>query len=207
MLRLGNHRRSHSASQVEPMSWLGLIFIALLVATIAAHLLAKRATLQTGLPSGKVIYSDTGFAIGKLGPLTTDEYGQKLEKPLISKRYGVVGRPDYLVQTDEGIIPVEIKSARLPSSGQPYDSHVMQLAAYCLLVEDLLDADIPYGIIRYRDAEIRVEYTSELRAELLDLIDEMRTTRSSRDVHRSHDESGRCANCWMRDICDEALVS
>jgi CRISPR-associated exonuclease Cas4 len=145
------------------------------------------------------------FDLLKIGPLTSDEYGQKLEKPLISKQYGLIGRPDYLVRTDDGIIPVEIKSARLPSSGQPYDSHVMQLAAYCLLVEDLLDADVSYGIIRYRDAEISVDYTSELRAELLDLIEEMRTARSSRDVHRSHNESGRCANCWMRDVCDESL--
>jgi Domain of unknown function DUF83. len=81
----------------------------------------------------------------------------------------------------------------------------VQLAAYCLLVEDLLDADIPYGIIRYRDTEIMVEYTSELRAELLDIMEEMRAARSSRDVHRSHDERGRCANCWMRDVCDESL--
>ncbi|MEN3334827.1 MAG: CRISPR-associated exonuclease Cas4 [Blastocatellia bacterium] len=188
------------------MSWLILSLIALLVAAIAARLLAKRATSQTGLPSGKVIYSDTGFAVGKLGPLTTDEYGQKLEKPLISKRYGVVGRPDYLIETVDGIIPVEIKSAKLPASGRPYDSHVMQLATYCLLVEDLLDADVPYGMIRYRDAEIRVEYTPELRADLFDVIEEMRAARLSRDVHRSHDERGRCANCWMRDGCDESLM-
>jgi CRISPR-associated exonuclease Cas4 len=187
------------------MSLFSIAFIVLLVAAIVARLLAKQATWQTGLPTGKVIYSDTGFAVGRLGPLTTDEYGQKLEKPLISKRYGVVGRPDYLVQTDDGIIPIEIKSAKMPLSGHPYDSHIMQLAAYCLLVEDLLDTDVPYGIIRYRDAEIRVEYTPELRADLLDVIEEMRVARLSRDVHRSHDERGRCANCPMRTVCDEVL--
>lgn len=182
-----------------------LVITALLGVAIAARLLAKRTTAQSGMPAGTVIYSDTGLAVGKLGPLTTDEYGQQLERPLISKRHGLVGRPDYLVKTGEGIIPVEIKSARLPANGQPYDSHVMQLAAYCLLVEDLLDADVTHGIIRYRDAEIRVEYTPELRAELIDRIEEMRIARSSKDVHRSHEDGGRCANCWMRDVCDEAL--
>lgn len=188
------------------MTWLALAIIALLVVAIAARLMAKKITSQTGLPSGKLVYSDTGFAVGKLGPLTRNEYGEKLEKPLVSKRYGLTGRPDYLVETDDGIIPVEIKSAKMPASGQPYDSHIFQLIAYCLLVEDLLDADVSYGIIRYRDAEVSIEYTSELRDELLDIIDEMREARSASDVHRNHDERGRCASCGMRDICDESLV-
>jgi CRISPR-associated exonuclease Cas4 len=183
-----------------------LAFVVFAALAIAAYRAARREASQTGLPAGKLIYSDTGVVTGKLGPATTDEYGRKVEKPLVSERFGLIGRPDYLVETEDGIIPVEIKSARAPASGQPYDSHVLQLAAYCLLVEDLLDADVAWGIIRYRDAEVRVAYTEELRILLLDVLDDMRAARLAEDVHRSHDEPGRCANCRMRDICDEALV-
>lgn len=186
-------------------AWLGLVCGALLIAAVASRLLARRIAAGSGLPSGRVIYSDTGFAVGKLGPLTADEYGRKLEQPLISNQYGLVGRPDYLVETDDGIIPVEIKSARMPASGRPYDSHVFQLAAYCLLVEAALAVPVAYGILRYSDAEVTVAYTSELKAELLDVMEEMRAARAAKEVHRSHDESGRCANCRMRSVCDEAL--
>src|SRR5215470_14817351 len=187
------------------MIWSLLGSVILLLAAITANAISKRITSRSGLPAGRLIYSDTGFATGKIGPVARDETGQKQESPLISEKYGLIGRPDYLVETDEGIIPVEAKSARLPSNGQPFDSHVFQLVAYCLLVEDVLGSDVPYGVLRYRDREVQIEYTRELRAELLDLLDEMRKARKMAEVHRDHDDARRCANCYLRDACDEAL--
>jgi CRISPR-associated exonuclease Cas4 len=187
------------------MNWLALALASLIVFALSAYLLARLIASHTGLPSGKIIYSDTGFPVGKLGHVATNETEEKQEKPLLSKRYGLIGRPDYLIQTSKGIIPVEVKSARLPSSGRPYNSHVMQLAAYCLLVEDVLRADVPYGILCYRDREVRIDYTAELREELLDIIDEMREARRFDEVHRDHEDARRCANCYMREVCDEAL--
>ncbi|HJQ26800.1 MAG TPA: CRISPR-associated protein Cas4 [Blastocatellia bacterium] len=188
------------------MIWLLVAFLICVVLASVIDRAAHRVASQAGLPEGKLIYSDTGFAIGKLGPVTTDEYGRKVERPLVSERFGLIGRPDYLVDTGDGIIPVEVKSARLPASGQPYDSHVLQFAAYCLLVEDLLDPEVDCGIIRYRDAEVKVAYTPQLRIVLLDVIEDMRAARRAAEVHRSHDERGRCAACRMREVCDEALV-
>jgi CRISPR-associated exonuclease Cas4 len=179
--------------------------VALIVAALIARGLAKRMDAQSGLPAGRLVYSDTGYAVGRLGELVRDQQGRKVERPLLSKTYGLVGRPDYLIETDDHIIPVEVKSARLPASGQPYDSHVFQVAAYCLLVEESLGASVPYGVIRYRDGEVRVDYSAELRAALLGLMGEMRAARDAADVHRSHDEPNRCARCSMRGVCDEAL--
>ena len=135
-----------------------------------------------------------------------NEQGVKQERPLVSQRYGLTGRPDYLVRTDEGIIPVEAKSTRCPANGRPYDSHIMQLAAYCLLVEDVLGADVPYGVVRYADEEVAVDYTPELREELIALLEEMNDARLADDVHRSHDDARRCKGCSMRESCDEALM-
>jgi CRISPR-associated exonuclease Cas4 len=187
------------------MTWLFLIGALLLIIAFSAHALSKSMASKTGLPEGELVYSDTGFAVGKLGPVSRNEIGEKQEKPLVSDRYGLIGKPDYLVRTRKGIIPVEAKSARLPQSGRPYDSHVFQLIAYCLLVEDVFDAPVPYGIIRYRDRKVSVACTSELKAELLDILDEMRVARRLKEVHRSHDETRRCDSCYMRDVCDEAL--
>jgi CRISPR-associated exonuclease Cas4 len=186
--------------------WLVVILLALLLTALSARVAAGRAEGRTGLPAGKLLYSDTGFPVGEVGTIEVDERGARQERPLRSLRYGLVGRPDYLVRVREGVVPVEAKSARCPPDGRPRDSHVMQLAAYCLLAEDALGARVPYGIIRYSDREVRVEYTNELREELLALVGEMREARAAEEVHRSHDEARRCANCSMREICDEALA-
>ena len=98
-----------------------------------------------------------------------------------------------------------VRDQRIRLLRAPDDSHVFQLAAYCLLVEAALETPVPYGILRYSDAKVIVIYTSKLRDELLDVMEEIRAARLAQEVHRSHDERGRCANCWMRSVCDEAL--
>jgi CRISPR-associated exonuclease Cas4 len=188
------------------MSYFLLIIPVLIVVALIAHLAARSAAKRTGLPAGQLIYSDTGYAVGHVGPVTINEQGEKQERALTSRRYGLSGRPDYLVRTPDGIVPVEAKSTMRPASGRAYDSHIFQLAAYCLLVEDTIGAHVPYGIIRYADAEILIDYTPELKDELLELLDEMREARYAEEVHRSHNEARRCSNCSMREICDEALV-
>ena len=182
----------------------GLVILA--AVAVAARIVARGRARRTGLPAGRLIYGDTGAPVGRVAPVTLNEEGERQERPLVSRRHGLTGRPDYLVRTREGVVPVEAKSTRRPASGVPYDSHLMQLAAYCLLVEDGLAEPVPYGVVRYRDGEVRVDYTPELRAALLDLLDEMRAERDAGEVHRSHEEPPRCAACSYRDACDEALA-
>lgn len=188
------------------MIYLLLAVVLLLVVAFLALVASGRAAKRSGLPSGQLIYSDTGFAVGHFAPTTLNTQGVKQERPLVSQRFGLIGRPDYLVRTDEGIIPVEAKSTRCPANGRPYNSHIMQLAAYCLLVEDVLGAEVPYGVVRYADEEIAVDYTPELREELIALLAEMNDARLAYDVHRSHEDARRCNGCSMRESCDEALA-
>lgn len=188
------------------MIYLIFALVILLIVALVSHAAARRAARQGGLPSGELLYSDTGYPVGRIGEIEKDRQGVRQEKPLISRPYGLVGKPDYLVLTDEGIVPIEVKSTRCPAGGRAYDSHIMQLAAYCLLVEDVIEENVPYGIIRYADCEVTLDYTPELRDELLALLEEIREARVAEDVHRSHDEARRCKGCSMLESCDEALV-
>ncbi|HEV7842271.1 MAG TPA: CRISPR-associated protein Cas4 [Pyrinomonadaceae bacterium] len=168
-----------------------LIFI-LLVCALLLRSIANRARDRAALPEGKVLYSDT---IKQERPLKT----------LISWRHGLKGRPDYLIETKEGIVPVEIKSTAFPRSGRPYEAHVMQLICYCLLCEETTGAHVPYGLIRYRNGEAHVEYTPELRSRLLSLLDEMRKAKASPVIHRNHSQPRRCSGCGFREVCGESL--
>ena len=188
------------------MIWLFLLLCLLLVVALAAAAAARRETKQAGLPAGTLLYSDTGTPVGRIAPAEVGAEGVRQERPLVSASLGLVGRPDYLIGVEGGVVPVEIKSAASPAGGRPYDSHVAQLAAYCLLAEDVLGARVPFGVIRYRDREVRVEFTDGLRGHALALMEEMRDARDAEEVHRSHEDPRRCAGCSMRDVCTESLA-
>lgn len=63
----------------------------------------------------------------------------------------------------------------------------------------------PYGLIKYRDTVFRVDFTPDLREELLQVLEEMRGDLRAEDVRRSHSDPGRCLGCGFRSECGEAL--
>jgi len=176
--------------------WFALIFLLL---GVAAWLYGRRQARQTGLPAGQIVYSDTGG-------------WEKVEQPLLSRRYGLVGKPDYLMSVREGsravLIPVEVKSRRAQKApaATALDHHILQLATYCLLVEDVHKVRPPYGLLRYADATLRIDYTDELRAAALRAADGIRRARSAADLHRDHDDPARCRACGYRHACGEAVT-
>ncbi len=152
---------------------------------------SDRQRKAAGLPGGRVIYTDTrGWG--------------KLEKPLFYAALELTGKPDYLIEKDGRIIPVEVKSGRAPEA--PYDSHIFQLASYCLLVEKTYGKRPPYGIIHYENRDFAVDYTRDLESALIDLLADIRTDEVRRDVPRSHEQASRCARCGFRSVCDQSLV-
>ena len=134
------------------------------------------------------------------------DLGTVYQQPaLASTRYGLIGRPDYLVRVENGIAPVELKSGKAPRSGRPYDGHLLQLAAYCLLMEDVCQACVPFGVLEYEDRSIPVEYTSSLREDLLNLLEEMRAAKCLGEPHINHNSPGKCRSCGFREVCGESL--
>ena len=174
------------------LGWLVLLLVMLGLLALWA---SRRTRQRTGLPAGSVIYSDT-------------RDWHAVEEPLVSRRYGLVGKPDYLLAVNEGgkqrVIPVEVKSRRRPAA--PYASHILQLGTYCLLVEDCYHARPPHGLLRYADATIQVPFTDELRRAVLDAAAAIRHARTQPSVHRQHTDPARCRACGYRPACGaEAL--
>ncbi len=169
-----------------------LIALTLILLGLLVFWLGRRSQVEAGLPIGRVIYSDTrGW--------------QSIEKPLFSPAHRLAGKPDYLVQQGREIIPVEVKSSHAPGDG-PRRSHVLQLAAYCLLIEETYRQRPKYGIVKYADRMFAVDYTESLRAALLDVIAAMRDDLARGAAPRSHDEAGRCTHCGYRHACNERLA-
>jgi len=170
-----------------------MLYLALVFLIFAFFFFRKSATQrkEAGLPGGRIIYTDTrGWG--------------KVEKPLFYPAMDLTGKPDYLVEQNGKIIPVEVKSGRAPEA--PYDSHIYQLAAYCLLVEKTYHTRPPYGIIHYENRDFSVDYTHDLENALIDLLVEMKRDEHKRNVPRSHEQPARCAKCGYRNVCDERLT-
>jgi CRISPR-associated exonuclease Cas4 len=162
----------------------------LLVLAVVMFLISGRTRRSAGLPGGRVIYADTGK-------------WEKVEKPLYDPVTQITGRPDYLVRQGKEVIPVEVKSGHTPEN--PYDSHIYQLAAYCLLVQREFGVRPAYGIIHYNRRTFEIPYTQELESALIDILTEIRQCDRKRNVHRSHAQAARCAGCGFAYTCDQAL--
>ena len=84
-----------------------LLFVVVLLVALAALLLTRASRLRqsSGLPKGKIVYQDvSGLA----------------RRPLFSKRWGLTGKPDYLLlDPRDNLIPVEVKAGYAPRGGQP----------------------------------------------------------------------------------------
>jgi len=166
-----------------------LIFLLFLFAAVLLWL-ASRQRRSAGLPGGTIIYADTGK-------------WQPVDQPLYDPIWDLAGKPDYLVRTGKEIIPVEVKSGRTPSA--PYDSHIYQLAAYCLLVERVLNVRPSCGYINYPTRTFQVDYTRELEQSLKDLLEDIRSSQRKKDIPRSHEDPVRCKGCGFQDVCEERL--
>ena len=177
------------------MAWGGWTFsLVLIFLAMAAILLFRARNLRekSGLPAGQVIYTDAGTWF-------------RNEEPLHSSEQRLVGKPDYLVEQENGeIIPVEIKSGNAPNA--PWSGHVLQLAAYCLLVDEVYGKRPSFGILQYQDQAFTVDYSSELEEELLYVMQKMRQVHQSADINRSHSDAAKCSACGLREKCLQQIT-
>ncbi len=165
------------------MIWVvGLLAVGLL---LVWHSLRLRQA--TGLPWRRVVYQDT--------------QRRQLTRPLYSARYRLTGQPDYLLGADS--IPVEVKPTRHDQA--PRQGDIMQVAAYCLLVEETTGRPPPYGLLRYASATFEIRWDDDLYAQLLDTLEALRHDRRCADVPRSHNDARRCRACGFADRCRDAL--
>lgn len=172
--------------------------MALLLIMVASWLLrlSQARQQESGLPSGEIVYSDTSSWL-------------PIERPLLSRRHGIVGKPDYVVADGtsrrKAMIPVEVKSNKAPS--KPPTGHLLQLGAYCLLVEEHYGVTPGYGLLHYADATVRIQFTAELRAEVLTIAEAIRRAEGARTLHRDHEVVARCRACGYRHACGEEALT
>ncbi|WP_455393286.1 CRISPR-associated protein Cas4 [[Eubacterium] cellulosolvens] len=135
------------------------------------------------------------------------EYADKMDrksKMLFSEKYKIRGKPDYIVKIKGKYVPVEIKTGKVPRG--PHFSHIIQIAAYCLLIKENYNTKPPYGIISYGKMDKhKINFDKKLEDLLIQKIGEMRQCIKQKSAHRNHKRPGKCRNCSRRKDCPERL--
>lgn len=167
---------------------IGLMILALFLIGYSKRMrsLVKSEKKSYGVPEGRILYSDLNV------PATA----------LFSKRFRLSGKPDYIVQKHNRSIPVEVKSG---GGSHPHQSQILQLAAYCQILEDTSGVFVPEGLLVYNNVPFRIPFDPKLRFELESIIKTMRSSLRTGEVQRNHQDPRRCKHCSMRRYCSEAI--
>jgi CRISPR-associated exonuclease Cas4 len=171
---------------------LGLLLASLALAILllnARHVRRTRLLAERhralGLPAGELVYEDA------------DGQGE----PLSSSSYPLVGKPDYVVKLADGRpVPIELK-LNVHDVTAPHSNHMVQLAAYCLILEDYFEQTPTYGILRYADREFTVEYTPALRKKVIRLLTEMERCNEQQPPPLAKQRVAKCRVCTFQPVC------
>jgi len=172
---------------------------------IGASFFLYRALYQVHI--AKLSRTALDIGPGDIEYVDTDKHRPEV---LVSEKFKLRGRPDYILSkkkedSDElEHIPVEVKTGRTPQG--PLFSHILQIATYCMLLEDTYKKTPSHGILKYGKIEHEIEFNDELKGLVLSKIKEMRGALVSGDVHRNHNRPGKCRSCSRRGVCSERLT-
>jgi CRISPR-associated exonuclease Cas4 len=138
----------------------------------------------------EILYTDAGRSTADL---------------LISERFHLIGRPDYILEEHGERIPVERKDRMLTHSG-PHDSERLQLAAYCLLLEEREGRPVHRGRLQYQNTTLDIMFDEALRRKLLATLAAIQSSADLAYIRRSHPSAARCHGCAFRRQCAESLA-
>lgn len=147
----------------------------------------RRRQADGNLVPGRLVASD----LSGEGPLLQDP------------AWGITGRPDYVLETTHGFVPVEVKTGKTPH--HPHANHKLQLACYLRLLEVKSGKAPEYGLVNYPDGVFRVAWDDALKADLQSTLQRMATAQAQGQADRDHQHVGRCLGCSRRDACAQKL--
>lgn len=143
-----------------------------------------RSLTPPHLPAGEIVYQDV------------DGVGE----PLLATSHPLSGKPDYVILSPEGVpIPVELKLSIEAEEPQPH--HLLQLATYFVILEDLYDQTPTYGVLRYANKDFTIEYTEALKRKVLRRLAELERCDERHPPVLTHQLPSKCRACPFQPIC------
>ena len=163
-----------------------LLLLALVLAVTAYVLLARwtrRRRGALGIAEGTIVSADDSL----------------IRAPTLrSDRLGLVGRCDHLLRVGGTYVPVEQK----PTARRLQQSHMLQVGALCLLVQDVYGVRPPYGVVVLADgAQERVTFSEELERGVVRTMAEMRRILATGEPPGPRWVGAKCRACGYQPVC------
>ena len=112
-----------------------------------------------------------------------------------------MGKPDYILQLPDGRpVPIALK-LNIQDATAPSSNHMLQIAAYCLILEDYFELPPTHGILRYADHEFSVEYTPALRKKVIRFLTEMAHCDAQHPPPLARQRAAKCRTCAFQPTC------
>ena len=127
-----------------------------------------------------------------------DRGGWITERYFRSDQLGIHGKID-LIEDDEVLTPVERKRAE---SGEYYPSDEVQLAGYCMLLEDAIGESVNVGYIYLYSSDTRhaIRIIEKHRRTVREVISRIETMTVD-DIPPLTDNPSKCEACSAREYC------
>ena len=122
---------------------------------------------------------------------------------LTSTRLELTGKLDLLIDSPEGLFPVDFKW----TTGRPHRNHIFQLCGYALLLEDHFHKPVTKGfvyLIPQSDAVV-FDLTAELKEQTEAVLEEMRRMIETEQMPPPTPERNRCTDCEYRNFCGDVF--
>ena len=122
---------------------------------------------------------------------------------LSSKRLALAGKLDLLIDSPEGLFPVDYKW----TTGRPHSNHIFQLCGYALLVEDHFCKPVSKGfvyLIPQSDAVV-FDLTAELKEQTEAALAEIRRMIKTEQMPPPTPVRNRCTDCEYRNFCGDVF--
>lgn len=117
---------------------------------------------------------------------------------LRSERLGLVGRCDHLLRVGGAYVPVEQK----PSARRLQQSHILQVGALCLLVQEVYGVRPPCGVVVLAGgSQERVVFTEELERDVVRAMAEMRRMLENGEAPSPQWAPAKCRACGSHPVC------
>jgi CRISPR-associated exonuclease Cas4 len=122
---------------------------------------------------------------------------------LSSDRLGLSGKLDLLIETADTCYPVDFKYTR----GRPRRNHVMQLGAYAVLVEDVMQRPAPAAFIYFVPSNqlVRLRVTERLKEVVRTRLREIRQMIREQMLPEPTPVRARCEECEFRNYCGDVF--
>jgi len=137
-----------------------------------------------------------------------DELWEKLtpkiqsELKISSDALGLRGIIDQIEVYEDEYVPIELKTGKAPRDGV-WPGHKIQLAAYCLLLEDHYKKQIKEGFVTYLDINDRrhIAMNAFLKDEVKELIAKVNMLLKSKELPDFCGSENKCKVCGLREEC------